>query len=38
MEFALTKNQEKWKKIAKKFVEKYITPEVSRRDRIMVQR
>ncbi len=34
MEFALTKNQEKWKKIAKKFVEKYITPEVSRRDRI----
>ena len=34
MEFALTKNQEKWQKIAREFVEKYIIPEVGRRDRI----
>ena len=34
MEFALTRNQKKWKKIAREFVEKHINPEVSRRDRI----
>ena len=34
MEFALTRNQKKWKKIAREFVEKHINPEIRRRDRI----
>ena len=34
MEFALTSNQKKWKKIAREFVESHINPEVSERDRI----